>query len=166
MKTCPNCKELVGDNVSKCFNCGWNFDDPSENERAIEREKKRKEEEEERKRRQEEQRIRDEERKKREEEEALRRRRERQSAIARKNNTYEYNVIRVRDNWDGTCNDTQISFEIGLQAKYGWRLHSIYSNEIGMTSSPTGTGGQTNATICETVIVMERLVAFAEENHD
>ena len=40
MKTCPNCKELVGDNVSKCFNCGWNFDDPSENERAIEREKK------------------------------------------------------------------------------------------------------------------------------
>ena len=64
MKTCPNCKELVGDNVSKCFNCGWNFDDPSENERAIEREKKRKEEEEERKRRQEEQRIRDEERKK------------------------------------------------------------------------------------------------------
>ena len=143
MKTCPNCKELVGDNVSKCFNCGWNFDDPSENERAIEREKKRKEEE-----------------------EALRRRRERQSAIARKNNTYEYNVIRVRDNLDGTCNDTQISFEIGLQAKYGWRLHSIYSNEIGKTSSPTVTGGQTNATICETVIVMERLVAFAEENHD
>ena len=104
--------------------------------------------------------------KKREEEEALRRRRERQSAIARKNNTYEYNVIRVRDNLDGTCNDTQISFEIGLQAKYGWRLHSIYSNEIGKTSSPTVTGGQTNATICETVIVMERLVAFAEENHD
>ena len=84
MKTCPNCKELVGDNVSKCFNCGWNFDDPSENERAIEREKKRKEEEEERKRRQEEQRIRDEERKKREEEEALRRRRERQTKAGAK----------------------------------------------------------------------------------
>ena len=45
MKTCPNCKELVGDNVSKCFNCGWNFDDPSENKknRELEMKKEKKE---------------------------------------------------------------------------------------------------------------------------
>ena len=173
MKTCPNCKELVGDNVEKCFNCGWSFVDPSENERAIEREKKRKEEEEARKKRQEEQRIREEELKKQEEERRKReemaaaiRRQQRDEKLARKNNIYEYTVIRVRDNYDGTCDEHQINFEIGLKAKRGWRLHSIYSNEIGRTSSPSLTGGSTNATICETVIVMERLVEFAKEDHD
>lgn len=25
MKTCPKCKELVGDNVESCFNCNYNF---------------------------------------------------------------------------------------------------------------------------------------------
>lgn len=25
MKTCPQCKELVGDNVDSCFNCNYNF---------------------------------------------------------------------------------------------------------------------------------------------
>lgn len=25
MKTCPKCKELVGDNVDSCFNCNYNF---------------------------------------------------------------------------------------------------------------------------------------------
>ena len=138
MKTCPNCKELVGDNVEKCFNCGWSFVDPSENE----------------------------ERRKREEMAAAIRRQQRVEKLARTNNTYEYTVIRVRDNYDGTCDEHQINFEIGLKAKRGWRLHSIYSNEIGRTSSPSLTGGSTNATICETVIVMERLVEFAKEDHD
>ena len=162
MKTCPNCKELVGNNVSKCFNCGWSFDDPSENERAIEREKKRKEEEAERKKRQEEQRIREEEIRRQEEEKRKReeiaaaiRRQQRDENIAKKNNTYEYTVIRVRDNLDGTCDERQINFEIGLKAKRGWRLHSIYSNEIERVRSPSLTGGSTNSTICETAIVMD-----------
>ncbi len=43
MKTCPNCKELVGDNVITCFNCGWNFEDPGANEKAIEEYRVRKE---------------------------------------------------------------------------------------------------------------------------
>ena len=25
MKECPNCKELVGDNVRVCFNCNYDF---------------------------------------------------------------------------------------------------------------------------------------------
>lgn len=31
MKTCPNCNELVGDHVTTCFNCGWNFEDIQKN---------------------------------------------------------------------------------------------------------------------------------------
>ena len=25
MKKCPNCGELIGDNVSECFNCHYNY---------------------------------------------------------------------------------------------------------------------------------------------
>ena len=25
MKTCPKCKELIGDNVNECFKCHYNF---------------------------------------------------------------------------------------------------------------------------------------------
>ena len=25
MKECPNCKELIGDDVNVCFNCNYNF---------------------------------------------------------------------------------------------------------------------------------------------
>ena len=35
MKTCPGCNELVGDNVEKCFNCGWNFENPDADENVI-----------------------------------------------------------------------------------------------------------------------------------
>ena len=31
MKTCPNCKELVGDDIALCFNCGWVFEDSEAN---------------------------------------------------------------------------------------------------------------------------------------
>ena len=31
LKTCPNCNELVGDHVTTCFNCGWNFEDIQNN---------------------------------------------------------------------------------------------------------------------------------------
>lgn len=34
MKTCPNCNELVGDDVKTCFNCGWSFENSGVNEKA------------------------------------------------------------------------------------------------------------------------------------
>ena len=137
MKTCPNCKELVGDNVSKCFNCGWNFDDPSENEKAI--------------------------RKKMEQTgEAEKKELERRLELSKINNKYEYTVIRIRDNADGTCDEEKIKRNINYYAMEGWRLHTIYSNELGKNSSSVGIvgiSGQVNATICETIIVMERLIS-------
>lgn len=46
MKTCPNCKELVGDNVENCFNCHYNFklkkvmsSDELKQKRALQEEK-------------------------------------------------------------------------------------------------------------------------------
>ena len=146
--------------MSKCFNCGWNFDDPSENERAIEREKKRKAEEEERRKRQEEQRIRDEESRRKQEEAAKRKAEEVERKLQEINGTYKYIVETVRDNYDGSSNIDQIRLIIDLYSSKGWRLHTIYTNEIGKESSMSGIGGitsGTNATINETIIVMERL---------
>ena len=167
MKTCPNCKELVGDNVSKCFNCGWNFDDPLENEKAIEREKKRKAEEEERKRSQEEQRIRDEENRKKQEEAAKRETEELERKLQEINDTYKYVVETFRDNDDGSSNIDLIRLFIASYSLKGWRLHTIYTNEIGKVSSMSGVGGitsGTNATINETIIVMERLFRPAKRD--
>ena len=161
MKICPNCKELVGDNVSRCFNCGWNFDDPSENERAIEREKKRKAEEEERRKREEEQRIISEEIRKKELEDAKREEERRRQYILKINDSYEYKIERVTDNSDGTSDIDQIKHIIERYSNKGWRLHTIYSNEIGKESLVAGIGGfkgGTNATINETIIVLERLI--------
>lgn len=43
MKKCPNCGELIGDNVSECFNCHYNYIYKriiTQQERKIERDKK------------------------------------------------------------------------------------------------------------------------------
>ena len=145
MKTCPNCHELIGDTVSICFNCGWNFDNPAENEKAAEKEKLRKEKEEARKK--EIQRIQEEQRK------------QQLGQIADLNDVYEYLVLSVVDDNSGAANTDYISDLINNHAKDRWRLHSIFTNEIGKNSSSSGYGGMssgTNATIDQTIIVLER----------
>ena len=137
MKTCPNCGELLGDNVSICFKCRWNFDDPAENERAAERERIRKEKEAERLK---EKRIQEEERIK----ETERQRKEQARITGEINNTYEYKVLTVSDQHDGSCDAGMIEALLSRYAAEKWRLHSIYTNEIGKVSSNSGYGGITS----------------------
>ena len=154
MKKCPNCQELIGDAVSVCFNCGWNFDDPSENDKAAERERLRRKQEEER-------RAQEEERKKEEQRKAL-------GKIADLNDLYEYLVLSVMDDSSGSANTYHISNMINQYAMQRWRLHSIFTNEVGKNSSSSGYGGVssgTNATIDQTIIVLERRKEQAKVNY-
>ena len=148
MKTCPNCKELIGDNVSICFNCGWNFDDPTQNAIAAEKERKKKEAE-----------LKREAERKEAEIEANK---IRLGRIASLNKKYEYCTCVVYDKDSGSADIDQINACIKRYAEDRWRVHSIFTNEIGKTSSSSGYGGissGTNATIDQTIILFERVVS-------
>ena len=142
MKTCPNCGELVGDNVSKWFNCYWKLDDPSENERAMELEKERRETEE---------RVRIQ--KQEYEQERRKLAAEQQRHIEELNGIYEYKVLSVIDSADGSVDTFRVDQIINEYARQSWKLLSIFTNEIGRNRDYSGT----NATIDETIIVMERM---------
>lgn len=144
MKNCPNCKELIGDNVSVCFNCGWNFDDPTQNVIAAEKERKKKEA------------------KLKREEAENEANKVRLGRIANLNKKYEYCTCVVYDKDTGSADIDQINAYIQRYAEDRWRVHSIFTNEIGKRSSSSGYGGissGTNATIDETIILFERVVS-------
>lgn len=150
MKNCPNCGELLGDTVMKCIECFFDMSDPEQMKQLEEKKKIEKEEEEKRKREEEEKRI-----------SAIK---EKNARIFSMNNLYEYAVETVSDTENGTSNKTAIIAHINRYAKNGWRLHSIYTNEIGKISQPKPFGISTiNATIEETVMIFERIVDKANQ---
>lgn len=163
MKQCPNCKELIGDNVGKCFNCGYDWENPAANRLAEQRQRERELAREQRERevaqREAEQRI-------REREEAIKKAVARKEEIFAVNNLYEYNVETVNDLDSGEPNRPLMAQILSIYAQEGWRLHSIYTNEVGRTSHPQAFGISTiNATIDQTVMVFERIVAKAGQNN-
>lgn len=102
MKTCPKCKELVGDNVDSCFNCNYNFilkRVPSyeeiiefqENIAAV-------------KKKQEEERI----------------------ELIKSAPRYEYTTARIIDNADGSTNQMQLQSVLMEYANAGRKLQIIY----------------------------------------
>ena len=165
MKTCPNCQELLGDGVAKCFNCGWDFEHPEENEKAKERERIRleniKKAEEERKRLEEEMERNRIVRQREEMEAKLRRQQEHNQAVLLCNPVYEYDVQYVYDKASGAANIEEIQRLLNDYASKRWRLHTIYVNELGKNSSSVSIGGAssgTNATIDQTVLIFERQI--------
>ena len=136
MKTCPNCKELVGDNVESCFNCNYNFVlkrvpgyEETVGEKVAAEKKKREEEREE---------------------------------LIKSAPHYEYTVARVLDNRDGSTNQTQLQSVLMEYAGDGWKLHSVITNELGKNSNSVGIGGMksgTNASIDEILLIFERMVS-------
>lgn len=125
MKKCPNCGELLGDDITKCFNCFFELPDP--------------------------------EKEKEERKLAIKAREEK---ILTNNNLYEYKVITVMDLDTGVCNEAKISQILSTYANEGWRLHTIYTNEIGKTQRPQALAiGSVNATIGQTIIVLERIIS-------
>ena len=151
MKTCPKCKELIGDNVNECFKCHYNFSYG----RIITQEERKKEREKEQKL-YEQKRV--SEQQKNEQIKLFQQQMEEQ---IKNNPLYEYETIVINDNSDGTVNTKQIQDTLLEYSKAGWRLHSIFTNEIG--KSTVGAfigfvGSNVNATIDQTIIIFERCI--------
>ena len=151
MKTCPKCKELIGDNVNECFKCHYNFSYG----RIITQKKKKKEREKEQKL-YEQKKI--SEQQKNEQIKLFQQHMEEQ---IKNNPLYEYETIVINDNSDGTVNTKQIQDTLLEYSKAGWRLHSIFTNEIG--KSTVGAfigfiGNNVNATIDQTIIIFARCI--------
>ena len=151
MKTCPKCKELIGDNVNECFKCHYNFSYG----RIITQEERKKEREKEQKLYEQKKIL---EQQKNEQIKLFQQQMEEQ---IKNNPLYEYETIVINDNSDGTVNTKQIQDTLLEYSKAGWRLHSIFTNEIG--KSTVGAfigfvGSNVNATIDQTIIIFERCI--------
>lgn len=155
MRNCPNCDEILGNNVKVCFRCGYDFqlkkmptqeDLDNLAEVREEEEKKKREEEERRKRELEEENIR------------------RREALS-KNPIYEYRTEYLMDNTSGILNKRDLDEVLTRYANNGWRLHTMVVNEAGKNSTTVGIGGissGTNATMDVTILVFERCVKAGE----
>lgn len=155
MKECPNCKELVGDNVRVCFNCNYDFllrkviDQSAERRRREDQERQRKESEAESKIKV----------------SAINTKAEQIS----KNPVYEYATVVVNDDENGRIDVDYLNGILNEYASAGWKLHSILTNEVGrnMTSSSvttimTITTG-TNATVDQTIMIFERCIKAGDK---
>lgn len=72
---------------------------------------------------------------------------------------YEYKVYSFVD--DGLIDVDQIQYSLNSFAAEGWRMKSSYTNEVGKESSSSGYAGYssgTNSTICQHIIILERLL--------
>ena len=78
-----------------------------------------------------------------------------------KNPLFEYKVVVINDLSYGQVDNEKIQDTLNEWSEKGWRLHSIYSSEIGKNStavSISGFGSITNATIDQTVLIFERCI--------
>ena len=79
----------------------------------------------------------------------------------KKNPLYEYDYIVVPNKSDGSTDKEHIKETIDSHAMQGWRLLTMYSNEIGKNAITVGGVGG-NVTICEDVLVFERCIKDGE----
>ena len=112
MKECPNCKELIGDDVNVCFNCNYNF--------ALKRimtitEKFQEKESKEQARNIYLKKLEDEQQK--------------TAQQIRNNAVYEYITICVRDETTGILHVDELQNILKEYSNKGWRLHSVISGE-------------------------------------
>lgn len=76
-------------------------------------------------------------------------------------NLYDYKIEKVGNLPNGASDDVKIQRLLIHYAERGWKLHTIYSNELGKNANSAGYGGMnsgTNATISEDVLVFERMM--------
>lgn len=71
----------------------------------------------------------------------------------KKNPFYEYDYIVVPNRSDGSTDKEHIEEILSSHAMQGWRLVTMYSNEIGKNAI-----AGVNATMCEDIIVFERCI--------
>lgn len=144
MKTCPKCHEILGNDAEICFNCQYDFNykrvlSPEELSARRNRETQRTQEF-----------I--------ELQDILEQQKEEQ---LKKNPYYEYEVVTVDDLSNGRIDDIRLGNIIKEYARKGWRLHTVFSNELGKRSSMTTVGSigvGTNSTVDQTVLIFERCI--------
>lgn len=74
---------------------------------------------------------------------------------------YEYDYIVIQNKSDGSTDKETIKNTIESHAMQGWKLITMYSNEIGKnTITVGGVGG--NVTICEDILIFERCIKGSE----
>lgn len=144
MKTCPECGELIGDNVKECFKCHYNYSYGrviTPQERQIERT--------------------------RAENLAQKKNEHKKEILANKeeqiknNPLYEYKTVVINDNSNGTMDERSVQATLDKYSANGWKLHSIFTNEVGKSSTMATIGfigGSINATIDQTVLIFERCI--------
>ena len=144
MKECPNCHELIGDSVDICFNCHYNFKlRKVMNSDMIKQNREQKEAEH------------------REYINNQQRLENIKNIQLTKNPLYEYDIIILNDLPDGTVDEVVLKNELIEHAAKGWRLHTIFSNDVG--KNITNGSNQylsigSNATINQTVMIFERCI--------
>ena len=74
---------------------------------------------------------------------------------------FEYKVIVINDLSSGEIDEKTIQNTLTEWSEKGWRLHTIFSSEIGKNSagvSIAGFGSIINATIDQTILIFERCI--------
>lgn len=70
---------------------------------------------------------------------------------------YEYDVVTIINENHGTIDKQEMMKILSEHAKKGWKLHTIYSNELGKNAlGILGLG--VNSTACEDVLIFERRI--------
>lgn len=80
----------------------------------------------------------------------------------KKNPFYEYDYVVVPNKPDGSTDKESIKEILASHAMQGWKLVTMYSNEIGKNAITVGGVGG-NVTICEDVLLFERCIKRAEQ---
>ena len=81
--------------------------------------------------------------------------------VLRNNDIYEYDVRYVIDQPTGEEDTETIKALMNEYAAKGWRLHTVYVNELGKSAVSMDIGettGGSNSTIDQTILVFERVV--------
>lgn len=70
---------------------------------------------------------------------------------------YEYKVVTVENERGGLVDKESMMDMLNSYAREGWKLHTVYSNELGK-SAVSVLGFGVNATVCQDVFILERRV--------
>ena len=143
MKECPNCHELVGDSVKICFNCHYDFSLKRVVDSSRIAEERRNEE------------LRIQQLKENQREEIKKRN------LLYLNSEYEYKTVVINDLITGEINSEKLQKTLERYALNGWRLHSVFTNEVGRNSGGSFTsfqGVSINAAIVQTIFIFERRI--------
>ena len=73
------------------------------------------------------------------------------------NEYYEYDVVTIVNEDHGRIDKEKMLKILGTRSSQGWRLHSVYSNELGKDALRV-LGFGVNSTACEDVLIFERRV--------